>query len=119
MKAICTTLAAATSLISSTTQAMEEIRPGVYSMKIKKQYTGVRQPHLEHGSPRVGDWEEAEEWNFEVKEPIGQLDNYLYTTYCQIGDTANKPSYETYSNLKVCVFDTTSKYSSAFASSLS
>ena len=100
MKAICTTLAAATSLISSVQATeMKEVEPGVYSMKLKKKYTGMRQPHLEHGSPRVGSWEEAEEWNYEVKEPISQLDSYLYTIDCEIGDTANVPSGTTYSNL--------------------
>ena len=69
MKAICTSFAAATSLISST-EAMKEVSPGVYTMKLKKMYTGERHPHLEHGSPRVGDWEAAEEWNYEVKEPV-------------------------------------------------
>ena len=88
-------------------------------MKLKKKYTGVRQPHLEHGSPRVGSWEYAEEWNYEVKEPIEQLDGYLYTIDCEIGDEVNAPSTVTYSNLKTCVFDTSTKYSSAFASTLS
>ena len=37
-------------------------------------------------SPRVGNWEEAEVWNYEVKTPVDQLDNYLYTMPCEIGD---------------------------------
>ena len=100
MKAICSTLIAATSLISSAQATeMKEVGPGVYSMKLKKKYTGVRQPHLEHGSPRVGSWEYAEEWNYEVKEPIEMLDSYLYTIDCSIGDTVNVPAGTTYSNL--------------------
>ena len=48
MKAICTSLAAATSLISSVQAAteMKEVQPGVYSMKLKKKFTGARQPHM-------------------------------------------------------------------------
>ena len=69
MNTIISKLAVATSLISST-QAMKEVRPGVYSMPIKKKYTGVRHPHLEHGSPLVGNWEEAEMWNYEAKFPV-------------------------------------------------
>ena len=69
MKAVYTALAAATCLLSSTEamREMKEVSPGVFSIPLKKKYTGVRHPHLEHGSPRVGNWEEAEMWNHEVK----------------------------------------------------
>ena len=55
-------------------------------MPLKKQYTGLRHhPQLKE-SPVVGNWEEAEMWNYEVKTPVNQLDNYLYTMPCEIGD---------------------------------
>jgi hypothetical protein len=74
---------------------------------------------LEHGSPLVGNWEEAEMWNYEVKEPVHNLDNYLYAIDCEIGDMAAVPAHTTYTNTYQCVFDTNTSYSSAFASSLS
>ena len=50
---------------------------------MKKKYTGLRH------SPRVGNWEEAEMWNYEAKLPVSQLDNYLYTMPCEIGDVSD------------------------------
>ena len=56
-------------------------------------------------------------WNYEVKEPVYSLDNYMYAMDCQIGSTDQVPStVTTYTNNYKCIFDTTTSYSSAFAS---
>ena len=93
---------------------MKEISPGVFSIPLEKRYTGSRHPHLEHGSPLVGNWEEAEMWNYEVKEPISNIDNYMYVIDCSIGDVGSSAGAG-YSNHFKCLFDTTTSYSSSFA----
>ena len=56
-------------------------------------------------------------WNYEVKTPVDQLDNYLYTMPCEIGDVTES-SGAGYTNKSTCVFDTTTKYSSSFSSAV-
>lgn len=114
MKAIFSVASAATALLPSA-KAFTEVQPGVFSVPLKKKYSDQRRPHLQHGSPLVGNWEEAEMWNYEVKEPVYNLDNYLYAIDCDIGDTASAPTTEDYHNDFVCVFDTTTSISSTFA----
>ena len=117
MKAILSVVAAATTLLHPA-EAMKEIKPGVFSIPAKKRYTKERHPHLEHGSPLVGDWAEAEMWNYEVKEPVYNLDNYLYAVDCEIGDAGAVPSGVSYTNSFKCIFDTNTSHSSALSSSM-
>lgn len=119
MKAILSTLSAATCLVLSA-EAMKEVRPGVFSIPLEKVYKPVNrhQNNLEQGHPVVGDWEEAEMWNMEVKEPVMNLDNYMYAIDCSIGgNNSTLTPHATYTNQFKCVFDTTTSVSSTFSTS--
>ena len=118
MKAILSRLSAATCLVLSA-EAMKEVRPGVFSIPLEKVYKPVdrHQNNLEQGHPVVGNWEEAEMWNMEVKEPVMNLDNYMYAIDCSIGGNNSTLTGATYTNQFKCVFDTTTSISSTFSTS--
>ena len=64
----------------------------------------------------MGNWEDSEMWNMEVKEPLNDLDGYMYAMDCQLGSAPNTAGVTAgYTNAFQCVFDTTTSVSSAFA----
>ena len=79
-----------------------------------KSLEGGEHPNLESVHPRVGNWSDAEYWNHISKLPIdnSQLDNYLYTVECLIGDYKKLAILQTWS---LCIFDSTTSISSVFS----
>ncbi len=94
---------------------MEQTRPGVFRIPMEKVHlppTDEHHPNLSAGHhPRVGNWSDSELWDREVKSPINNLDNYMYTMPCQIGGTYSGTQLN---GISRCVFDTTTSISSTF-----
>jgi len=55
-------------------------------------------------------------WNYEVKEPITNIDHYMYIIDCSIGDVSSSAGAG-YDNHSQCIFDTTTSVSSTLAQS--
>ena len=102
MKACLSTTAAFMAATSVSAQQVEEVKPGVFRIPLKK--------HNPVNHPMLGGWEEAEMWDQKVKNPTNNLSNYMYTMNCQLGTPATGEERVT----QQCLFDTTTPVSSTF-----
>ena len=86
---------------------IEQIRPGVFRIPLKKHHVPehLAHPQLHAEHPRVGNWSDAELWDRQVKNPISNLDSYMYTMDCMLGSNYQASR---------CIFDTTTSVSSTF-----
>ncbi len=107
------TICAASSTETPARRRMEQTRPGVFRIPMEKVHVpSGEHPQLEAGNhPRVGNWSDSELWDREVKSPVNNLDNYMYTMPCTIGGTYSGTMINDQSR---CVFDTTTSISSTF-----
>ncbi len=103
----------AISAYATAPRKIEQVKPGVFRTPLEKSHRPMHIAHPDHPNlqsehPRVGNWSDAEIWDRQVKNPIANLDSYMYTMDCMLGSNYQASR---------CIFDTTTSISSTFKSS--